>query len=383
MNASVLPLQRTTALSAKAAPITREADTAPANRHQPPVLKRLLLTGLILAAGSAATYFGHQWWTVGRFMESTEDAYVGGEVTVIAPKVPGFIVQVLVSDNQPVHAGDLLLKLDDRDYRAALAKADAAVASQQAGLENLDATRFLQESVVTQAETGIVSAEAETSRARDDQTRYHDLSARGAVSVQSAQKADADYKEAVALGDKSRAALATAQRQLAVIGTQKQQVQAALNQALAEREMARLNLSYTELRAPIDGTVGNRSARTGAYATVGSQLISLVPARGLWIDANFKESQLARMHPGQSAAFTVDVCPGQVLHGRVASLAPATGAVFSVLPPENATGNFTRIVQRVAVRILLDDEASALSQVRPGLSVTVDVDSRTVGKETL
>jgi len=197
------------------------------------------------------------------------------------------------------------------------------------------------------------------------------------VSMQSLQKAEADYKEAAAAGAKSRAALAAAQRQLTVIGTQKQQAQAALEQALAERDLARLNLSYTELRAPMDGVVGNRSARPGAYATVGSQLISLVPARGLWIDANFKENQLARIQPGQPATVKLDES-GRVFHGHVTSLAPATGAQFSVLPPENATGNFTKIVQRVAVRILLDNEAAASGELRPGLSVTAEVDGRSI-----
>ena len=151
-----------------------------------------------------------------------------------------------------------------------------------------------------------------------------------------------------------------------VIATQKQQAQAALDAAIADRDLAQLNLSYTELRAPMDGIVGNRSAQVGAYATVGSQLISLVPARGLWIDANFKENQLARMHPGSPATVKIDLLGGKKFHGHVVSIAPATGAQFSVLPAENATGNFTKIVQRVAVRILLDDENAALGQLRPG-----------------
>jgi len=194
--------------------------------------------------------------------------------------------------------------------------------------------------------------------------------------VQSAEKADADYKVALAAGEKARASLSASQRQLDVIGTQKQQVQAALKQAIAEEEAAQLNLGYTELRAPIDGIVGNRSAQTGAYATTGSQLISLVPVHGLWIDANFKENQLGLVRPGSPATVTVDSLPGRVFHGHVASLAPATGAQFSILPPENATGNFTKIVQRVTVRIVLDDESAAQGQLRPGLSVTAKVDGK-------
>ncbi|HTY50087.1 MAG TPA: HlyD family secretion protein, partial [Steroidobacteraceae bacterium] len=202
------------------------------------------------------------------------------------------------------------------------------------------------------------------------------LSSQGAVSLESTQKADTDYAQAVAATDRARAALAAAQRQADVIGTQKQQASAALAQAAAERDLARLNLDYTQLRAPVDGVVGNRSARSGAYAAIGSQLLAIVPARGLWVDANFKESQLGGMRPGQPVTVEADVLPGATLHGHVQSLSPATGAQFSVLPAENATGNFTKIVQRVPVRIALDGDASQLGRLRPGLSVTVSVDQR-------
>jgi membrane fusion protein (multidrug efflux system) len=328
---------------------------------------------------SAATAFGllaHHWWMVGRFIQSTDDAYVGGDVTVIAPKVAGFISQIAVTDNQAVRAGDLLVKLDDRDYRAALEKAEADVAMQEASLTNLDATRDLQDAVVAQAQAGIAAAEAEITRAHDDQVRAQHLLDTGVASTQEFQKSDADYKTALANGDKARAALMATRRQLAVIATQKQQVRAAREAAIDQRDLARLNLGYTELRAPIDGVIGNRSAQLGAYATVGSQLLSLVPAHGLWIDANFKEDQLARMHPGAPASVRVDLLAGRKFHGHVASIAPATGAQFSVLPPENATGNFTKIVQRVAVRILLDDDSATLGQLRPGLSVTAKVNTQ-------
>jgi membrane fusion protein (multidrug efflux system) len=330
------------------------------------------------AAGAVAVlgYFGYQWWTVGRFVESTDDAYVGGDITVIAPKVSGFIGRVAVVDNQAVHAGDLLVKLDDRDYVAIRDRAIASVAAQQAALANLAATRHLQEAVIAQAQAGISAAEAEIERSREDQERYQHLRQLSAASVQESQKAEANYKDAIAVGAKSRATLSASQRQLDVIDSQSQQVQAALAQAQADREVADLNVSYTELRAPMDGTVGNRSARSGAYATIGAQLMSLVPARGLWVDANFKESQLAKMRAGQVVIVEADVLPGQAFRGRVVSLAPATGAVFSVLPAENATGNFTKIVQRVPVRIELDGDASSLGQLRPGLSVVAKVDMR-------
>jgi len=338
--------------------------------------RQLAFGGIGLLVGLAAAVYAYDWWTVGRYVESTDDAYVGGDITVVAPKVSGLIAEVAVIDNQAVHAGDLLVKIDDRDYRAALAKAEAAVTGQQATLANIDARRRLQQAVIAEARSGIAAADAETVRARDDQARYRQLAASADASVQSFQKADANYKQAVAAGDKARAALDAAERALDVIDTEKQQAEAALQSAMADRDTARLNVGYTELRAPIDGTIGNRSARVGAFAPIGAQLVSVVPAEGLWVDANFKENQLARMNEGLPVTVKADVLPGELFHGHVASLAPATGAQFSVLPAENATGNFTKIVQRVPVRILLDGDAARLGRLRPGLSVTANVDER-------
>jgi membrane fusion protein (multidrug efflux system) len=348
----------------------------PPVRHASLSRKQLSLAGAALLAGIGAAGYGHHWWTVGRFIESTDDAYVGGDVTTIAPQVAGFIAQVTVTDNQAVHAGDLLVRLDDRDYRAALAKAVAAVAGQQATLANLEANRRLQEAVIAEAQAELTATAAEITRTQYDVDRYRSLAKDQFSSVQRYQQADADYQKALAADARARAALQAAQRQLDVIATQKQQTAAALAGAIADRDTAQLNLGYTELRAPIDGTIGNRSARVGAYATVGAQLISLVPAHGLWVDANFKENQLARMRAGMPVTVEADVLPGESFTGHVASLAPATGAVFSVLPPENATGNFTKIVQRVPVRVTLDDGAATLGKLRPGLSVTASVDER-------
>jgi membrane fusion protein, multidrug efflux system len=349
---------------------------SPSKQNRKLSFKQIALRALAVSAAVGVAVFFCEWWTVGRFIERTGDAYIGGNVTVIAPEVPGFIARLAVDDNQQVHAGDLLIQLDDRDYQAALAKADAAVAIQQATLTNLDATLHLQEAVIAQMQADITAADAEVTRTREDQVRYKKLAADGTEPLQSFERADAAYKEAVAAGQKSRAALVAAQQQMNVIETQEGQTQAALQQASAEEAVARLNLGYTELRAPMDGTVGNRSAQVGAYATAGSQLISLIPSRGLWIDANFKEDQLAYMRPGSPTTVTVDSIPGRVFHGHVVSIAPATGAEFSVLPPENATGNFTKIVQRVTVRIILDDEIAALGQLRPGLSVIAKVNTR-------
>jgi membrane fusion protein (multidrug efflux system) len=353
-----------------------EADAAAPVKIRRPFFTRTALIALAAVAGIGVAKFSYDWWTTGRFTQTTDDAFVGGDVTVIAPKVAGFISQLAVTDNQAVHAGDLLLKLDDRDYRAALAKAEAAVSLAKAALVNLDATRDLQDAVIAQAQAGIAAADAEITRTHDDQVRAKNLLASAIDSTQEFQQADADYKTATANGDKARATLSAAQRQIEVIGTQKQQAQASLDAAIAERDLAQLNLSYTELRAPMDGIVGNRSAQVGAYATVGSQLISLVPAHGLWIDANYKEDQLARMHTGSPATVQIDLLGGKKFNGHVLSIAPATGAQFSVLPAENATGNFTKIVQRVAVRIMLDDEQAMAGQLRPGLSVTAKVKTK-------
>jgi len=360
----------TTATADNGQVISLPSNGAPRSR------KNTIIAAVLAAAGLGLAGYGVHWWNEGRFLEETDDAYVGGDVTVIAPKVAGYLAKVSVIDNQQVHKGDVLATIDDRDYRAALAKAEGAVSAARAALANLDATRDLQEAVIVQARAGITASNAETARARDDQTRYQNLSAKAAVSVQSSQKADADYKQALANDQKTQAQLAAAQRELEVIATRKQQAQAALEQAIAERDLAQLNVEYTVIRAPIDGTIGNRRARDGAYATVGNALLSVVPAHGLWVDANFKEGQLAKFRPGLRVKVEADVLPGRVFHGTVASLAPATGAQFSVLPAENATGNFTKIVQRVPVRILLDEKDGTLGTLRPGLSVVAEVDVR-------
>ncbi|OBY49069.1 HlyD family secretion protein [Pseudomonas sp. AU12215] len=351
-------------------PATPAVDTArPKSRK---ALKLAVAAAAILGAGA---YAGH-WWLDGRFLEKTDDAYVGGDVTVISPRVAGYIAELKVSDNQLVHAGDLLARIDDRDYRAALAKADGAVHAEEAALTNVDAQASLQDALIRQSQAEIDAAAAEEVRTRDDQHRYATLVRTNAVSVEAAQRADASFKSARANSDKARASLLAARRQLDVIQSQRQQAQAALEQAIAARDLARLNLSYTELRAPVDGYIGNRRARIGSYVAAGTQLLAVVPAQGLWVDANFKEDQLARMQPGQAVAIEADILPGKVFHGHLDSLAPATGAQFSILPPENATGNFTKIVQRVPVRVHLDDADGRLGNLRPGLSVLVEVDTR-------
>ncbi len=350
------------------------------NEAAPPAARRGQAVKLLvpIAVAVAALAYGAHWWTAGRFVEDTDDAYVGGDVTVIGSKVPGYIQAVAVTDNQGVHRGDLLVKIDDRDYRAAVDKASASVAAAQALLANLDATEKLQRSVIAQADAGVSAAKAEATRAQLDDSRYRDLASRSAVSIESAQRALADAQTAQAGKDRAAAGAQAALRQIDVIASQRKQAQAALAQADAELEVAKLNLSYTELRAPVDGVVGNRRARVGAYSTAASQLLVVVPSHGLWVDANFKEDQLERLRVGQAVDVRADVLPGHAFKGHVASLAPATGAQFSVLPPENATGNFTKIVQRVPVRISLDGKDGDLDLLRPGLSVKAVIDTKTL-----
>jgi len=352
--------------------------TAAAQEVAPPAKPRrgLFKIAIPLTLAIAVAAWGAHWWTTDRFVEDTDDAYVGGDVTVIASKVAGYVQTVVVTDNQAVRRGDLLVKIDDRDYRAAVAKAEASVAAARALLVNLDATENLQRSVIAQADAGVSAAKAESTRAQLDDARYRDLATRSAVSVESAQRALAAAQTAQAGQERAAATQQGTQRQLGVIGSQRKQAEAALSQSEAELEVARLNLSYTELRAPMDGVVGNRRARVGAYATSASQLLVVVPSHGLWIDANFKEDQLEHLRVGQAVDVTADVEPGRAFRGHVVSLAPATGAQFSVLPPENATGNFTRIVQRVPVRISLDGKDGDLDLLRPGLSVKASINTK-------
>jgi membrane fusion protein (multidrug efflux system) len=335
---------------------------------------------LLFAAGAviilAVLWYGAGYINTGRFIESTDDAYVGGDVTDLAPQVSGLITDVAVTDNQPVRAGDLLVKIDDRTYRAALAKARAAVAGDAAQLANLNAQETLQHAVISEAAADVTSAQAQTKLAGANRSRYERLAASQAGTVQNSQTADADFTQANAAIAKAQAALAAATAQIAVIETQKAEANAAMAGALADENTAQLNLGYTEIRAPVDGTIGNRSAHLGGFATAGAQLVSIVPAHGLWVDANFKEDQLATMRPGQPVRITADVLPGEKITGRLVSIAPASGAVFSVLPAENATGNFTKIVQRVPVRIALDGDAATLGMLRPGLSVTAAVNTK-------
>ncbi|WP_460902540.1 HlyD family secretion protein [Paraburkholderia jirisanensis] len=334
-------------------------------------LALLLVVAIALAAGG-------YWYFAGRFIETTDDAYVGGDVTVMAPRVSGFVTDVAVTDNQYVHANDVLIRLDARDYDARLADANAQLQRAHADASELAAQRALQLAVIDEQAAGVQAANAELTRSAADQTRYRELVKDEAVSSQLTERADADLSKARAALARSNATLLAAQRRLAVLDAQVEAVKAHVLSATAAQRVAELNVEYTTLRAPLDGYVGNRTARTGMLANIGAALLTVVPARGLWVDANFKEDQLRRMRPGDKVDVQLDAS-SQPLAGVVESLAPATGATFSILPAENATGNFTKIVQRVPVRIRLDVPNDMQQVLRPGLSATVRVHLDTAG----
>ena len=349
---------------------SREAATTdrPARQQRRLPWMRIAVAAVVVAVAAAAL----DWLFVLRFQESTDDAYVGGDVTVLAPKVNGFVDRILVTDNQRVKAGDVLVQLDARDYDAKLAQATAEVDSARAAVAELEAKQQLQYAVIGQHAADRNASSAELTRASSDRVRYRELVKSDAVSNQIVERADADYSKADAAVARSDAALLASKRQLDVLGAQLTDARARVNTALAAQRVAALNVEYTTIRSPVDGYVGNRTGRVGMLANVGVPLLTVVPVSGLWIDANFKEDQLRKMRAGDRVDVALDAS-GTRLHGRVDSLAPATGATFSVLPPENATGNFTKIVQRVPVRVHLDPQPGIEHVLRPGLSAVVTV----------
>jgi membrane fusion protein, multidrug efflux system len=357
--------------------ITRDladAATSVRPRRSP---KRFALAGAGLLALAAAGWYGANWWTTGRFIESTDDAYVGGNVTPIAPHVAGFVQQILAKDNDYVEAGQPLVRLDPNDFVAAVSHARAELQAKQGMVENLQAKLVMQKSVIAGAEADLASKQAQAAFAAQDSERYRSLAMTAAGSRQDDQRAVAGDRAAKAAVLSSQAGLAAGNQQLSVLNTELAIARANVTQAEADLRIAELNLGYTVVTAPVAGYVGNRYAQAGAYVTAGTNLLSVVPAHGLWVDANFKEDQIGRMKPGSQATVVADVLPGRTFHGQVISLAPATGAVFSVIPPQNATGNFTKIVQRVPVRIMLDGDGQDLGLLRAGLSTVVHVDTRT------
>jgi membrane fusion protein, multidrug efflux system len=339
------------------------------------VLKRTAL-GLALVAGFAvAADAGHDYWKVGRFLQSTTNAYIRADYTVVSPKITGHITEVLVQDNEPVTASHVVARVDDRDFKVALAQATADVASDDAELTNLDAQIDQQQSAIEQEKAEIAVGKASLSYAEADNIRYGNLKKSGYGTVQRAEKAQAAMRQKTALLQKSRAGLLMAQRKLDILASERAKAQAQRDRSLAAVRQAELNLSYTSITAAMAGVVGARSLRVGQYVQAGTPLMAVVPLDAVYIVANYKETQLTHVLAGQPVEIEVDSFPGVTLKGHVDSVSPASGLEFALLPADNATGNFTKIVQRVPVKIVLDDKALA-GRLRPGMSVEATVDTR-------
>ncbi|MGQ9370732.1 HlyD family secretion protein [Azospirillum sp. ST 5-10] len=337
--------------------------------------RRAVLALALLGAAVAAAYAGHRYWTVGRYLEATDDAYIKADHTVIAPKVAGYVAEVLVQDNERVAAGQVLARIDDRDFRVALDQAAAKLEAAEAAIRNLDARIVLQRSLIEQERAGVAASEVALAFARQDNARYSNLVRTGYGTTQRAQQAKASLGEAEAALRGDRAALTAAQDRIKVLTTERAQAEAERDHSLSALRQARLDLSYTVITAPIDGVAGARSLRVGQYVQTGTQLMAVVPLRAVYVVANYKETQLARVHAGQPVTIAVDGFPGVELTGRVDSLSPVSGLEFALLPPDNATGNFTKIVQRIPVKILLDPGPLA-GLLRPGMSVVPTIDTR-------
>ncbi len=364
-----------------AAPALAPDELPPAG--PPPARKRslrpLVFAVVGLALVGAAGYFGYGWWTNGRFFVSTDDAYVAADTSTVTAKIAGIVAAVPAPDNTHVKAGDPLVVLDDADYRNALARAEAQIATGEATVARIGEQIAAGEASVKSAAAQLASAQAAADNALAQYDRVNALAGKGFAStaaLDAARTTRDQAGQAVAAGE---AALAAARANVGVVSAEKSEAERTLDQYRLARDQAKLNLDHTVIRAPFDGVVGNGAAQPGEYVQPGQRLLALVPLNAVYVDANFKETQLADLKPGQSVTVTVDAYPDLAVEGTVASIAPASGSEFSLLPPDNATGNFTKIVQRVPVRIRLPANIAAEGLIRPGMSVVAAVDTRTGG----
>ena len=338
-------------------------------------LRRVLLATAAVAVLSGASYYGYEYVTVGRFLVSTDDAYVKADNTTIAPRVSGYLTQVEVGDNQRINAGDVLARIDDRDFRVALAQAKADVAAAHAAIASKQAQLDAQQAIIDAARATLDVDKAQLTFAEQENKRYSDLATSGYGSVQNAQQAQSRISSAQATLQRDTANLASALKQVDLLKADISEATAQAARAEAAQAQAELNLSYTTITAPIVGVVGNRTLRTGQFVQAGTQLMSVVPATGAYVVANFKETQLTDVRKGQTVAIKLDMFPGQVVHGHVDSIAPASGQEFALLPPDNATGNFTKVVQRIPVKIVLDAGKQQDIELRPGMSVIPTIET--------
>ncbi|WP_321932897.1 HlyD family secretion protein [Burkholderia cenocepacia] len=324
----------------------------------------ILLAGLALKAAGAFE----------SDRESTDDAYVSADYTLVAPKVSGLVDAVFVDDNQRVKAGDPLAHIDDRDFRVALQTAEAELLSARARLENVRAREGRQQAAIAQAKATLAADDAALTFANQNAQRYRNLSRQGAGTEEQQQQADFTQKQQSAVRRRDGAALDAAQRELNVLSSERAEAESAVQQAEAAVQQATLNLSYTNIVAPVDGVVGQRSVRVGAYVNAGTTLLAVVPLDEAYVVAHFRETQLARMRAGQPATIEVDALPGVRLRGHVDSVAPATGLTFAPIAPDNATGNFTKVVQRLPVKIRLEHGQADVARLRVGMSVVPSID---------
>jgi membrane fusion protein (multidrug efflux system) len=359
------------------AELSYTADSSVKNALRPSRLavKRAALALAVVLGIAGAGDFGYGYLTTGRYLQTTDDAYVKADSTIVSPKISGYLAEVLVGDNQPVKAGQLLARIDDRDFRTALEQAHADVAGSEAAVRNLDAQIALQQPLIEQGTADVAAAEANLQFASEEQARYEGLMKSGSGTVQRAQQSDAALREKTAQLQHGRSGLLAAQKKVDVLVTERAKAVAQLDHARAVEQQATLNLSYTRITAPVDGTVGARTLRVGQFVQAGTQLMAVVPLDAVYVVANFKETQLTHVRNGQPVEVRIDSFHGTRLKGHVDSLSPASGLEFALLPPDNATGNFTKIVQRVPVKIVLDDH-SLTGLLRPGMSAEPTVNTK-------
>ena len=350
-----------------------DADQRVPPLRRPGVRRSLLIAALILIVILMILFIRYE--THGKYIESTNDAYVRADAVTISPKVSGYVEQVFVSDNQDVKAGAPLVRIDPRDYRAQLLQSRAQVGVAAAASENARAMIHEQEGAVDQAAAQLAAAESDAQFAAAEVTRYTPLAASGAETREKLASLRNQAMQAEKNAAAQRAALLVAERRVASLRAQERQAAAQREAAQAQLTAASINLGSTIVQSSVDGRIGDKSVRVGQYVQSGTRLMSVVPLAQIYITANFKETQIGRMRPGQPARIHVDALDGIELRGHVQSVSPGTGAEFSLLPPQNATGNFTKIVQRVPVRIALDAGPEARKVLLPGLSVTVNVDT--------
>ena len=343
--------------------------------------RRWSLKQLLIAAGAplliaATAGYGNYYWRTGRFLVSTDDAYVQAHSVLISPKVSGYLSQAPVDDNRSVKAGEVLARIDPRDYQTALDQARANVAAAQAAIDTLHQQIDQQMLVIEQGRHQVTSDQAALVFSQQDFQRYTQLAKDGWGTVQRSQQAQADIREKDATLQHDVAVVSAAQRQIGVFKAQVSQAAATLAQQQAMEHRAELNLSYTIITAPVDGTVGVRTLRVGQYVQAGTQLMAVVPLQAVYVVANYKETQLTDVRPGQAVTIDVDTFPGAKVTGHVDSVAPASGQEFALLPPDNATGNFTKIVQRIPVKIVVDADDPLANMLRPGMSVEPTIDTK-------